>query len=291
MIFYEGASPPIIIVGAGRSGTKLLRSILACAPEVVAFPREINYIWRHGNLGFPTDELRPEHARPEVRAFIRKQFLKRGQAQGGKRVLEKTCANTLRLDFVRSVFPEAYIIHLIRDGRAVTESACRRWRARPDLRYLLEKARWAPLRDVPYYALRYLRYQSGRLKANNTGAQSSWGPRFSGLDQLVAEKELVEVCAIQWRVCVQTAEASIQRWPVGEALTLRYEDLVDDPVGVARRVYQHAQLTFTDDCAAFADEYVRADNIEKWRNHLSEAEVSLILPHIETELRQHGYTV
>lgn len=282
---------PIIITGAGRSGTKLLRSVLACAPETAVFPREINYIWRHGNVNFPTDQLTPDHARPEVRAFIREQFANLGRRQGGQRVVEKTCANALRLDFVHAVFPEAIIMHLIRDGRAVTESARRRWQAPPDLRYLLEKLRWVPAGDIPYYGLRYLRYQLGRLRGSNKGAQSSWGPRFARLDRLVAEKELVEVCAIQWRACVQAAEGSLECLPDEQALTIRYEELVADPVAVARRVYQHAGLTFTEACAAFARETVHDDNLNKWQQRLSEQELDLLLPHIEAELQRLGYTV
>lgn len=285
----SGLERPIILTGAGRSGTKLLRRILARSPETAVFPREINYIWRHGNIDFPTDELTPEHARPEVRAFIREQFVKLSRRQGGRRVVEKTCANTLRLDFVHAVFPEAVIVHLIRDGRAVTESARRRWQARPDPGYLLEKLRWVPVTDIPYYGLRYLRYQLGRLRGTTGGAQSSWGPRFAGLDRLVAEKELVEVCAIQWQRCVRAAEASLERLPAEQTLTVRYEDLVADPAAVARCVYERAGLPFSEACAAFARETVHGGNLEKWRQRLSERELALLLPHIESELRRHGY--
>ena len=121
---------PIIIVAAGRSGSKLLRGILASHWDAICFPREINYIWRHGNLDFPTDELQPENARPEVVQYIRKRFDKVRSGQGKQRVIEKTCANSLRVDFVHTIFPEAYFVHLVRDGRAVAESARRRWRAR-----------------------------------------------------------------------------------------------------------------------------------------------------------------
>lgn len=285
---------PIIITGAGRSGTKLLRSIVARAPETITFPREINYIWRHGNINIPTDELTPDHARPEVCAFIRREFSKLANKHHGKhqsiRVVEKTCANTLRLDFVHAVLPEASIIHLVRDGRAVAESARRRWQAPPDIRYLLEKVRWVPATDIPYYALRYLRYQAGRLQGAN-GSQSSWGPRFQGLDQLVAEKELIEVCGIQWQRCVQAAETALARLPAEHRLTVRYEDLVADPVTVTRQIYQHLNLPFTDEVARFVTDNVHTDNIHKWQERLSDRDLQLLMPHIEAELRTHHYNI
>jgi hypothetical protein len=283
-------SATIIIVGAGRSGTKLLRGILASHPETICFPREINYIWRHGNAGYPTDELRPEHARPEVVRYIRERFNALSARHNGARVVEKTCANALRVGFVHTVFPQATIIHLIRDGCAVAESARRRWKARPELGYLLEKLRWVPLSDIPYYALRYLRYQLGRFRSDQE-AESSWGPRFDGLDALVREKTLIEVCGLQWRACVRAAEAALKRLPPDQAITVRYEDLVTEPLEVTGWLFDQVNLTFTAECRDYVEREVSADYVDKWRDRLTERDLSLLMPHIEAELRRHRYEV
>lgn len=281
-------SAPIIIVAAGRSGTKLLRGILASHPEVICFPREINYIWRHGNLRFPSDELRPEHARPEVAVYIRRRFERLAREHNGARVVEKTCANALRVDFVHAVFPEAYVIHLIRDGRAVAESARRRWQASPKLNYLMEKARWVPLEDVPFYAVRYLHYQLGRFGSAER-AQASWGPRFSGLDALVAEKTLIEVCGLQWKACVQATEAAVKHLPPAQMITIRYEDLVEAPLVTVQQVFDRVQLSFEPECQAYVARQVRSDHMNKWQEELSTEDMELLMPHIETELLHHGY--
>jgi len=279
---------PIIIVAAGRSGTKMLRGILGSHPDVVCFPREINYVWRHGNIRFPTDELRPEHARPEVVSYIRKRFKDLGTKHSGARVVEKTCASSLRVDFVHAVFPEACVIHLVRDGRAVAESARRRWQTPNALPYLLEKARWVPPDDVPYYALRYLRYRLSGLRSTG-GAYSSWGPRFTGLDQLVAEKTLIEVCGLQWKACVQAADAAMKRLPPAQSITVRYEDLVSDPLPVTQEIFDQVNLTFTAECRAHVEREVRQGNVNKWRVSLSDADLGLLMPHIESELSHFGY--
>lgn len=58
---------PVIIIGAGRSGTNMVPDLLTAFPACATWPcDEINYIWRYGNAGFPTDELTAEHARPSV---------------------------------------------------------------------------------------------------------------------------------------------------------------------------------------------------------------------------------
>ncbi len=282
-------SPPIIIVAAGRSGSKMLRSIIGSHPRIAYFPREINYIWRHGNTTFPTDELRPEHARPEVVQYIRKRFQQFSQSHHGARVLEKTCANSLRVEFVHAVFPEAYIIHLVRDGRAVAESARRRWLAKPELKYLLEKARWVPVQDIPYYGLRFLKFQLKRF-GNESKAPSSWGPRFAGLDDLVREKSLIEVCSIQWRTCVEAAEDAFSRLPANQVITVRYEDLVQSPLEVSEQIFQSVGLDFAPESQQFIREFVTTSNLDKWRKHLSQDDLRLLLPHIESTLAKFGYT-
>jgi hypothetical protein len=281
---------PVIILGAGRSGTKLLRGILASHPETACFPREINYLWRHGNAGYPTDELQPEHAHPEVVRYIRKRFRALSARHNGARVVEKTCANALRVDFVHAVFPQAYIIHLVRDGRAVAESARRCWKARPELDYLLEKMRWVPVSDIPYYALRYLHYQLGRLRSDQ-GAESSWGPRFEGLDALVREKSLIEVCGLQWKACVQAAEIALKRLPSDQTITVRYEDLVTNPLAVIGRLFDQINLMLTAECRAYIEREVSADYVDKWQERLTERDLNLLLPHIEAELLKHRYEV
>ena len=49
----------VIIIGAPRSGTNMLRDALTALPDCGTWPcDEINYVWRHGNVGFPSDEFR-----------------------------------------------------------------------------------------------------------------------------------------------------------------------------------------------------------------------------------------
>ncbi|HUT60609.1 MAG TPA: sulfotransferase, partial [Phycisphaerae bacterium] len=121
---------PIIIIGAGRSGTNMLRDMLTAFPGVGTWPcDEINYIWRHGNARYATDEFPPELARPRVRAYIRRAFDRLAARRGLSHVVEKTCANSLRVQFVRAVVPEARFIHIVRDGRDVAVSAVQRWTA------------------------------------------------------------------------------------------------------------------------------------------------------------------
>jgi hypothetical protein len=280
---------PIIIVGAGRSGTKLLRGVLGQHPSLIAFPREINYIWRYKNARCPTDELSAEQATPAVVKYITRRIEQFSAANGSRRVVEKTCANSLRMDFVNAVFPNAQFIHIVRDGRAVAESARRRWLASLDTGYLLEKMQWVPVVDLPYYGLRYLTFQMHRLFSAEK-SQGSWGPRFTGLDELVKRFSLIEVCGIQWKACVEAAE-SASRWLGPERVrTIRYEDLIRDSFKELGQIFEWLRLDFVPNCQTFACQQITSEHTDKWQNVLTNYEQEILLPHIRSTLDEFRYS-
>ena len=86
---------PVIIIGAGRSGTNAVRDMICSLPDFATWPcDEINPIWRHGNVLHPTDAIPPELATPAIRHFIRTQFVREWERLGRPKFLvEKTCAN------------------------------------------------------------------------------------------------------------------------------------------------------------------------------------------------------
>ena len=65
-------------------------------------------------------------------------------------MVEKTCANSLRISFVNEVVPEAKYIFIYRDGIDSTGSAKLRWTAELDIHYILKKVRFVPMMDLPY---------------------------------------------------------------------------------------------------------------------------------------------
>ena len=146
----------LIIVGAPRSGTNMLRDMLAKLPGVGTWPcDEINYIWRHGNVRYLSDVFSPDMATPRVVSYIQRQFDDFAGKNSLRVLVEKTCANSLRIGFVDKVVPDAKYIFIVRDGLDAVGSAMIRWRAELDFVYLLKKARYVPLSDLPYYAFRY----------------------------------------------------------------------------------------------------------------------------------------
>ena len=68
---------PVIIIGAPRSGTKMLRNIISSFEDFGTWPfDEINFIWRHGHKISESDEF-PVSTVDEGKAnYVRRQFNK-----------------------------------------------------------------------------------------------------------------------------------------------------------------------------------------------------------------------
>ena len=124
--------PPVIIIGAARSGTKFIRDVLASADGVCAVPYDVNYIWRSGLPSNTHDALQPEQLSEKSVSKIRNSLSSLAGVEAGEVLVEKTVSNSLRVKYVEKVFPNARYVHIVRDGRESTYSAMKQWVARPD---------------------------------------------------------------------------------------------------------------------------------------------------------------
>jgi Sulfotransferase family len=199
---------PIIVVGAPRSGTTNLGRILSGHPAV-AYAAEPRLTWRYGNDG-KSDMLLPEDARPEVVRHIRETFAGLVRDENKQRLLEKTPSTALRLAFVDKVMPDCKVIHIIRNGRESALAIKSFWEgpaqgftglAPGRIRQRLKEV--SPSR-LPYYAKEVLRRAMPGPLSRLTG-RSVWGPRIPGIEGLVRDLSLIEVCALQWRTSVELA--------------------------------------------------------------------------------------
>ena len=218
---------PIILIGAARSGTKLIRDVIATHPDVDKVPYDINYVWRLGNEAVPHDELSVDWLTPGIRQRILSKFA--SFSTHLPFLIEKTVSNCLRVSYVQAIFPEARFIHLVRNGYDVVESVYRQWSARPDWWYLLGKAKTFPFTDACGYAFSYARDMCLKFIVPNQRQRGIWGPRYAGVEMDVASKDLLEVCAIQWARCVNLALKDLSSLPIEKILTIRYEDFVTHP--------------------------------------------------------------
>lgn len=280
---------PIIIIGAPRSGTNMLRNALIKISGVATWPcDEINYIWRHGNVRYPSDEFTPQMVHPVVKRYVRRQFDWVARHYGAQIVIEKTCANSLRVPFVNAVIPEARYIFLVRDGRDAIPSAMKRWTAELDIPYLFAKVRFMPFQDLPYYGLKYFGHRIYRFfsKERRLG---SWGPRLDVMNKILKQHTLDEVCALQWQACVETAEAAFSTMGKEKVFQLRYEDIVRNPAEKLSEICEWLRLPMPDGELESICEGISPRSVGKGLHALSSEMVARIENLVGSTLKRYGY--
>lgn len=279
----------IIIVGAARSGTKYLRDILSAAPNAVKVPYDINYIWRFHSENHPDDALPPELLTENKAEFIRSNIFRLAGSHGDSShvLFEKTVGTTLRLPFAYAVFPDAKFVHLIRDGRAVTESAMRMWQEPPNWGKLLEKFRGIPLANLGYAFWFLGNFLSGIFSGRGGG--KIWGPRYPGIEDDIAGKlNLVRICAKQWHASVDLALEGLKMVPAAQQIQIRYDQLVSGSEKL-EEVARFCGLTDIDEIIGthIARVDSKADN--KWQTALSDQQKIQMSELLAPMLQQLGY--
>ena len=267
----------------------MLRNVLNFVPGVATWPcDEINYIWRHGNVRHSSDEFTPEMATPQIRQYIRSQFDWVARHYKAHYVVEKTCANSLRVGFVDQVVPEARYIFIRRDGLDAVGSAILRWTAKLDLPYLARKTRFVPAMDLPYYSFHYFWNRVYRLFSREKRL-AFWGPKLDGMDELLAKHSLEEVCALQWKRCVDSSSKSFSKMPTDRWIKVAYEDFVRKPLDELYRLISFLGLEVNDDLCRQAVAGVSAHSIGKGRNALGEETNQRLMSLIQDTMARHDY--
>jgi hypothetical protein len=133
---YESQAPAIIVGGSVRSGTTLMRTILDSHPNIAGgqeswlFVYRPNYERLAAEYDISLDALHDIRHRSTCLAhFIDLFFADYAERMGKPRWAEKSPGNVSSLEYIWRHFPQAKVIHMIRDGRDVVcsiDSQCDR---------------------------------------------------------------------------------------------------------------------------------------------------------------------
>ena len=267
----------------------MLRDVVTSIEGVETWPcDEINYLLRHGNIRHPSDEFTQQQATSYVERYLTSTFDKYAKEFSANVLVEKTCANSLRVPFLNAVFPQAKYVFIVRDGLDATGSAKLRWTAELDLAYIMEKVQFVPLTDLPYYGIRYLWARIHRLFSKDKRL-AFWGPALNNMQDILAKHTLNEVCAIQWQQCVEQANTALAQLPEEKVCRVKYETFVRDPKAELARVLTFIGVDATNAQLDQAVASVSANSLGKGRKSLGEDEVAHLEDLVGETLSRFGY--
>lgn len=239
---------PLIIIGAPRSGTNSLRDCLTSLTGYCTWNcDEINYIWRYGNRDYPYDNLPIKLLTDEKKYYVRKKFYQLLQKnKNAKVIVEKTCANSLRVDYVHEIMPKSRFIYIKRDPIDVVASSIKRWKAKLEPFYIAKKSIHIPREDVFFYAKEYL---INRIKRNLSKDKTlpSWGPRFPTIDEIRRNNcSIIDLCVYQWFYCNHYAQKSLSKLKNQGVLVsaVDYEIFVDDPLETLSKALNTIEIDY-----------------------------------------------
>lgn len=257
---------PIFVVAAPRSGSTMLFEALCNNAAVWSTGGESHETIESipeltiASHGFDSNALAAADATPEVSGRLRAAFLaKFRDANGGTtpqtlRFLEKTPKNSLRIPFLREVFPDAIFIHLHRDPRPSIGSIMEAW-------------------------------QSGRFVTypNLPGWDSPpWSLLLTPGWRSLAGKSLAEIAAYQWATANETILDDLADLPESRRCAVRYEDLLADRARELERLCSFAGIPFGPRMQKLCGEELPLSrytlskpDAEKWRRH--EAEIEAVM--------------
>lgn len=229
---------PIFLVGSPRSGTTLAVDLFATHPDVANWS-EAGRLW--DPIDYRDDEADhhwpAERATPAQIARLHRWCEWYRRSHGKARFVNKHPRNSVRIDYLRRVFPDARFIHVIRDGRAAVSSIVTQIRSR------------AQRRKQPMGGF----------------------CRPPGWRALLRE-DLVEQTALQWQAIVRHVRE--RRARLGrDYCELRYEELCARPREIYRGLFEFAGLAAGAAQLAGVPEHP-LERSDGWRERLTAQEIA-----------------
>lgn len=267
---------PIFIVAAPRSGSTLLFETLSQSPDLHTIGGESHHVFesiesltpRANN--FDSNRLTAQHATPKVINQIKSSFFNSLKDHNGKpikanmppiRLLEKTPKNSLRILFLKAIFPQAKFIYLYRNPRENISSIIDAWHSGRFVTY-----KKLPQRESPWSLL-----------------------LISGWRKLV-EDDIPFTAAAQWETVHATMMNDLQEVNSDDLMSVRYETLIENPQKTIESICDFVNITWDkkiDQNLPLSQYTLSKPNPDKWKRNKESLE--RVLPLIaktqkETEL-------
>lgn len=298
----------VFIVGSPRSGTTVLGDILD-RHERISQWYEPYFVWDHHFRDADHDQRTEQDATPPVIRQISRDFHRYRKYMGSRIIVDKSPRNSLKIPFVRKIFPEARFIHIVRDGRDATLSIHKEWRRRRDIvgdraaaggfdykKAIAVVGKWLQRQPRPGDRLRALWFETHghlfnkarHLNRSRWKGRIGWGPRFPDWESIFTSHSLLQFNAHQWLRCTESVYEDWPTIPRKRKLTLRYEDLIADGPAVIGRILSFLGLSADGRFYEIIPK-LNSRNSGKWQNGFSRNQGAEIAPIITPMLQWTGY--
>jgi hypothetical protein len=196
---------------------------------------------------FPAPEYRPDE---RTAICLRRRFEQIRRRSGAAVFLSKRTANNRRIRQLAEIFPAARYVHLVRDGREVTQS--------------LSTVEWWDQHRV-------------------------WWDGRTPLEMERAGEARLAVCARNWVREEQELQMQLAAIEPSRLLALRFEELLRDPRGQLARVVQFLGVEFRGAYSRALDLLNLQPTRAKWAAEWDANQLELVLKELQPLLGQLGY--
>ena len=257
---------PVFIVSPPRSGSTLLFETLSRAPNVYTIGSESHRLFEslpplHPEThGYQSNRLDASAATADIVKELHARFSARLLDRDGKppssktvRMLEKTPKNSLRIPFLRAVFPNARFVYLYRDVRQTLASMIEAWNS-GQFRMYPQLPGWT----TPPWSLMLT----------------------EGWRDLIG-KPLHDIVAGQWQSATIRMLDDLHNVPESNRCVSRYDALLADPAAEIARLCRALDFAWDrplQGALPLAKHAVSPPDPDKWRKH--QAEIESVLPGI-----------
>ncbi len=162
-----------------------------------------------------------------------------------------------RIGFLSEVFPDAKFIHVIRDGRAVSNSLVNVnfWRGWGGP----EKWRWGPLSEIH---------------------QEEWNDH---------NQSFIVLAAIQWKILMDAAEEAKKYLKKSRILEVKYEKLCSDPIPLFMEVAEFCEIEWNDYFEDRLKKYTFRDTNSSYTQELTPLQQKELESVLESYLKKYDY--
>ena len=274
---HQPALRPIIVIGCSRAGSTVVYKTLSESHEIGSLQRETHDYWTDlhplADKNWDTHALNAKDANPADRDTVSRYFY---SWTSRHRWIDKNNQNGLCVPYLAALFPDAVFVFVKRSPGDNINSLIEGWR-KPD-----EFATWS--NDLPTTVA----VDNGRLHQWCFFLADGW--------RNYVNAPVEDVAAFQYAAINQAILDAKSTLPAGQWVELFYEDILRDPAGAFRQVFEGCGLSFDARlqayCAGVLDIPYNAFSeirLDKWKDGRNREKIERVLPQVADVAARMGY--